>query len=223
MHILMTDVLTCPRCGPRFGLILIADRMTPDRRIVEGALGCSNCREKYPVRNGIVDFTGTIATDEAGAADGADTAAAGDDGEAAIRVAALLGLTGGPGYVLLAGSAAGRARTVSSLLDDIEVVTATTAGAATAIDAAPPANISRLAVGGALPLASARMAGVFLAGGAADTLLEEAARTVAPLGRLVLEPAPADAGERLRAAGMRVLLQEGETVIAVNRHAAGGN
>ena len=46
MHILLTDVVTCPRCGPEFGLILLADRFE-ERRVMQGRLGCPNCREEY--------------------------------------------------------------------------------------------------------------------------------------------------------------------------------
>jgi uncharacterized protein YbaR (Trm112 family) len=239
MHILMTDVLTCPRCGPRLGLILLADQMTPDRRVVAGALGCSNCREKYPIRRGVVDFTGAAAGGAAagGEPPGGDTPdgdspgpgatgseppggdTAGDD-EAALRIAALLGVSGGPGYVLLAGAAARHAPAYTALISDVEVVAATGAEHSAGPDAGL-AGFTRLVLSRGLPLATGRMAGVFLGGDAADALLEEGVRTVAPLGRLVLEPAPDGAPARLEAAGMRVLLHEGATIIAVNRHAAG--
>jgi hypothetical protein len=130
-------------------------------------------------------------------------------------------MSAGPGYMLLAGSAARHAAVLAGVLDGVEVVTATGADAVAGVAVEPGAAVSRLAVAGALPLASARMAGVVLQGRAADVLLEEGARVLAPLGRLVVEPAPAGAAGRLEAAGMRVLLQEADTLIAVNRHAGG--
>lgn len=51
MHLLLTDILSCPRCGPEFGLILLADRIEA-RRVLAGILGCANCRSKYPIREG---------------------------------------------------------------------------------------------------------------------------------------------------------------------------
>lgn len=57
------------------------------------------------------------------------------------------------------------------------------------------------------------MRGVVLSGSEAGRL-EEGARVVAPGGRLVVEPAPSDARERLEAAGLRVLAAEGGTVVA---------
>jgi uncharacterized protein YbaR (Trm112 family) len=231
VHILMTDILTCPRCGPRFGLILLADRMH-ERRVLDGALGCSNCREKYPVRDGIVDFTdaGVQAGDVADAAaheggsSGVGSGGDGDEGgDGALRLAALMGVTGGPGYVLLAGAAAAHAGAISGFIEDVEVVTVSGFPAASSLPVAPGSSVSRLAVAASLPLADARMAGVVLAGDAADALLEEGARVLSPLGRLVVEPAPADATPRLQAAGLRVLVQEGATLIAVNQHAGRGS
>ena len=87
MYILLTDALTCPRCGPDFGLLVLADRMA-ERRVIEGALGCANCRSSYPIRNAAADLrvapsastesTGPAESDEAGPSDG--------DAEAAVRL-----------------------------------------------------------------------------------------------------------------------------------------
>jgi uncharacterized protein YbaR (Trm112 family) len=227
VHILMTDILTCPRCGPRFGLILLADRIS-ERRVMEGALGCANCREKYPIRNGIVEFESAagqqavVQHDDAATRDDVAMRAAPQSADAGLRLAALMGVVAGPGYVLLAGAAAQYAQAIAELVDDIEVVTATGSGSAASLPVSPGANVSRLAVGEPLPLADARFAGVTLAGAAAHQLLEEGARVLSPLGRLVVEPAPADAAGRLAAVGLKVLVQEGETLIAVNRHAGVG-
>ena len=38
MHILLTDLLFCPRCGPQHGLILLANRLE-ERRVLDGWLG----------------------------------------------------------------------------------------------------------------------------------------------------------------------------------------
>ena len=51
MHILLTDALTCPRCGPEHGLILLADAIE-ERRVVSGKLGCPNCRTTFPIAGG---------------------------------------------------------------------------------------------------------------------------------------------------------------------------
>lgn len=228
MHILLTDILTCPRCGPQHGLILLADRMQ-ERRVLAGALGCANCREKYPIRDGTVVFTGADAPAAApppgahdhapgGSAAAQVPGAAADDPEAAVRIAALSGVTQGPGYVLLAGPAAGLAHGVAALLEGVEVIVVAAPGTVPWVRSGP--GTDRLEAAAPLPLASARMAAVVLSGAAADELLEEGCRVLSPLGRLVLEGATGDAATRLEACGLRVLAHEADTIVAVNRHAA---
>jgi uncharacterized protein YbaR (Trm112 family) len=235
MHILMTDVLTCPRCGPQYGLILLADEVR-ERRVLTGRLGCANCREKYEVRAGTVHFpaAGAVAPadaaghagTEAEAAAGQDAAAAADP-EAAVRLAALMGLQQGAGPVLLAGTAAAQAGGVAELVPGLEVAAVNAPvwdmargepGASEPGPSEPAAiepGVSHIRVSGSvLPFASDRMAGVALGGAAADTYLEEGARCLGPLGRLVLQPAPAQATGRLEAAGLRVVAAEGDTVVA---------
>jgi uncharacterized protein YbaR (Trm112 family) len=202
MHILLTDILTCPRCGPAFGLILLADSVT-ERRVREGTLGCANCREKYPIHDGVGLF------DSAGAAPPPPPPP--PAAEEAVRLAALMGLTEGAGHVLLAGDAAAGAAAVAGLVAGVEVV----AVSAAAVPAAP--GVSRLRAGARLPLASACVAGAALTGAAVEAWLEEAARVLSATGRLVLDPAPTAVAERLAAAGLGVVLQEGSTVIAARR------
>jgi uncharacterized protein YbaR (Trm112 family) len=201
VHILLTDILTCPRCGPEFGLILLADRIT-ERRVQEGTLGCANCRTQYPIRNGALYMDATPA---------ALTGVASPD--AAVRIAALTGLTHGSRYAIMAGPAAQHAPAVAALIDGLEVIAIAEARAG-----APPAEeengVNPLGVTGVLPFTNARVTGVALTGAMADALLEEGARVLSPVGRLLLDPAPADAEERLRAAGLRVLARDATTVVA---------
>ena len=205
MHILLTDILTCPRCGPAFGLILLADR-AEDRRVLEGVLGCSNCREKYPVREGVVDFG--VAPEPVDATTDGNTAA---DAAAAERLAAILGVTEGPAFLMLAGPAAVHAAAIARMIDEVEIVTVGTPAAA-----GDGPGINRLYAGAPqLPIASGKVGAVALTGAAAETLLEEGARAVSPLGRLVLDPVPADAAEKLQRHGMRIAAQEGATAVAV--------
>jgi uncharacterized protein YbaR (Trm112 family) len=199
MHILLTDILTCPRCGPGFGLILLADRVE-DRRVRTGLLGCANCREKYEIRDGAVDFGATPARLEQTS-----------DSSAAERLAALLGVTRGPAFLLLAGPAAGHAAAIAGMLDEVEVLTIDVGAES---DDVPGIN-RLLARGPRLPLASAKIAGVALTGRAADALLDEGARAVSPVGRLVLDPAPPDAAERLVRHGMRIAALQDGTAVAV--------
>ncbi|HEY8485720.1 MAG TPA: hypothetical protein VIL13_13985 [Longimicrobiales bacterium] len=209
MHILLTDHLTCPRCGPEFGLILLAERME-NRRVFEGWLGCANCREKYPIAGGFADLrAGRV---EAPAGEGGSSPEEGDR-EEAFRLAALLGVTEGPGFVLVVGEAARLAPGIAGVVEGIEVV---------AVDPSLAGwpevpGVSRLATGAQLPFFSGTMRAVALTGERAERLLEEGARVVSRLGRLVVQGAGRGVVERLARAGLEPLAAEGETVVAVRR------
>ena len=97
MHILLTDRLICPRCGPGFGLILIADRLE-NRRVIEGSLGCPNCRDRFPVEGGFGDLRPPPRSTRDDAPELEPPPS-----PPALEVAALLGLTDGPGNVALIG------------------------------------------------------------------------------------------------------------------------
>jgi uncharacterized protein YbaR (Trm112 family) len=204
MLILLTDLLACPRCGPDAGLVALAERME-ERRVLEGRLGCPNCRESYPVRGGVAD----LRLPGAGAPSAAEGAPA--DPEAAVRLAALMGLAGLQGMALLAGPGARHAAAVAALVPEVEVV---------ALEAAPRTGgeprVSRLTASpGSLPFRPGHLRAMALTGAAADQeALHGALRVLAPGGRLVLDPAPPAAAALLRAAGARVLLEEAGTVVA---------
>lgn len=200
MHILLTDITTCPRCGPAFGLILLVDEAA-DRRVRRGALACANCRERYPIVDGVADFRqGAPAADWG----------AGLPEAAVRRLVALAGVTTGPGYLLLAGPAALSAADVAQWLPDVPVIAATAGAAGTA-------PVDRITTVDALPFRNETMAGVILSGGAADALLEDAARLLMLVGRLVLHPIPADAEARLAKAGLGAIAQDDATLVAVRR------
>jgi uncharacterized protein YbaR (Trm112 family) len=214
MHILLTDALTCPRCGPDFGLILLAER-TEERRVASGHLGCPNCRSQFPIRNRVADLRlGASApvhsSTSAGSAQGGE-----GDGEAAVRLAALMGLAGASGLALIAGPGARHASAVSVLVPELETIAVTdSADSAGGADSAGERGVSRvLASGAGLPFRGGLRAAA-LTGGADDARLREALRVLAPGARLVVDPAPADAGERLRGLGAEVLLEEDGVVVA---------
>jgi uncharacterized protein YbaR (Trm112 family) len=205
MHIALTDHLSCPVCGPEHGLILLADRIE-ERRVLEGTLGCPACRERYPIVGGLAD----LRPRPAGPLPGPESAPAVGPHDRAFRLAALMGVAEGPGFLLVAGDAAALAPGVVGVVEGIEVV---------AVDAAlagwpEEAGVSRVAAGDRLPVRSGSMQAVAVTGGVAAGWLEEGARVLSPFGRLVIEPAPGDAEERLRAAGLLVLAREGGTIVA---------
>ena len=205
MHIVLTDVLACPRCGPPFGLILLADRVE-NRRVIEGVLGCANCREKFPVRAGL----GQLRVEFDDVEPIPVPPPARDGGEEAVRIAALAGVADGPALLLLMGPAARHAPALASLLENVEVTVA--GGALDRWDEA--SGVSRLEVGGRLPLHSGSLRAVVLSGEAANALLDEGMRVVGRLGRLVLEPPPADAAERLARSGFLPLARDDRTLVA---------
>lgn len=211
MHILLTDALTCPRCGPGFGLILLAD-VLDDRRVVRGHLGCPNCRSQYPIRDRVADLRSGEADSSASVAVAGDTA---EGGEAAMRLAALMGLAGASGLSVIAGPGARHAAAVSALVPELEVIAVTESIESAGVgEGATEAGVSRvLASGAGLPFRGG-MRAVALTGGADDARLREGLRILAAGGRLVLDPAPADAAERLRTMGAEVLLAEEGVVVA---------
>ena len=207
MHILLTDILSCPRCGPEFGLVLLADRVE-ERRVFEGRLGCPNCREQYPVRGGVLDAR--VATDRVADAGASSNPAAADDPGAAVRLAALLGLADARGTVLVAGPGAALAAEVAALVPELEVV----ALAAAPAEGEERPGVSRVAAGAGLPFRSRTLQGVALTGGADPALLAEGVRVLQPGARLVVEGAPAGAAELLSGLGAQVMLEQEGTVVA---------
>lgn len=205
MYILLTDALSCPRCGPGFGLLVQADRLE-ERRVVEGRLGCANCRETYPVRGGVAHLS-------PGPATRADVPAdpPGDDPETPVKLAALMGLAGARGLVMLQGPGARHAAALAALVPEVEVV------AVDGATAAPPAmqpGVSRVTAGAVLPFRDGTMRGAALTGGAGDARLREALRVLAPGARLLVDPAGAETAGRLRALGAQVMLEQEGVVVA---------
>ena len=223
MHILLTDLLACPRCGPEFGLVLLADRVE-DRRVLEGRLGCPNCREQYPVVHGALDarlstergepIDAERPSESVATAPADDVARAAGDAEAAVRLAALLGLADARGTVLVAGPGAALAPAIAALVPELEVVALQLPHLQEEVPAPDEGRVSRVAAGAALPFRSRTLRGVAMDGGAEVPPLAEAVRVLQPGGRLVVERAPAGTAERVAALGARVMLDQEGTVVA---------
>lgn len=208
MHLLLTDRLTCPRCGPSFGLILLADRVQ-HRHVSSGRLGCPNCRDSFPIEEGFADLRapprGELPPGLAG-----EPPLGGDESEDAQRVVALLGIVGGPGTVALVGEAARYCAAVATGGGEIQAV-----GVDPDLRGWPEGpGVSRIAAGPGLPFFGAMLRGVAIDGRLGPGWLAEAARVVAPRGRVVVVRASSGAAETLREAGLDVLASEAETVVA---------
>ena len=203
MHILLTDRLTCPRCGPDFGLILLAKRLV-ERRVLDGALGCPNCRDQFPIEGGFADLRPPPRDPLVAALPAEDP-----DIEATNRLAALLGVSEGPGTVALVGSVAVHAAALADRLPEIEVV---------AVDAATRVEVerervSRMVTGVELPFHPWTFRALATVGDVVTP--EEGVRVVGHGGRMVMElPAP-DATAQLERAGSRILLQEDGWIVAL--------
>lgn len=207
MHILLTDLLTCPRCGPEFGLILLGERIE-SRRILEGSLGCPNCRERYPVRGGFGDLRAPPRNPLPPVVEQPEPTTEEDE---AMRIAALLGVREGPGHLVLVGPVARAAPGLARTVRDVEVVTV--ASDLRAWDERP--GVSRLAAGPGLPFRSRRIRGVVLDGEAGGPYLDEAVRVVGPGSRVAVLGASPDTRSTLEGSGLETVLDDRGVVAAV--------
>ncbi len=212
MHILLTDRLACPRCGPGFGLILLADRLD-ERRVLEGALACSNCRARYPVKDGFADLRSQ--PHDPGASDALDRT---PDPEEAVRLAALLGIQEGTGLVALLGRTAAHASILSRLVEGIEVI-AVHQGLR---DSPEEAGVSRIGTSWPLPFLTGSIRGVALDADADERQLAEISRILSREGRLVRlgrrePPFPQDTAGLMSAHGFDVLAEDEQTLVCVRK------
>lgn len=208
MQLLLTDRLSCPRCGPGFGLILLADRLV-DRCVHEGVLGCPNCRDSFPVTGGFADLRepprGALPPGLAGG--GQDD---GDDTDEGSRIVALLGIPRGPGTVALVGGPARHAMLLVETVSELDAVVVDPDTRAWPDDP----RVSRIASAPGLPFFSGMLRGAVVDGHLGDAMIFEAARVVAPRCRTVVVHAPEGAQGVLREAGLDILAAEAGTVVA---------
>ena len=213
MHLLLTDRLTCPRCGPSFGLILLAEGMV-DRRVRRGTLGCPNCRDAFPVTDGFADLRapprGELPAGRAGEDPGPPSEADAAEREEADRLVALLGIRQAPATVVAVGGAARRAAAIAASLEELQVV---------AVDAdtrrwEDRPGVSRMVAAPGLPFFDRMLRGAVVDGGLGRAAVFEGARVVAPMSRVVVVDAGDDATEVLEEAGLSVLAAEAGTVVA---------
>lgn len=209
MFLPLTDILICPACGPGHGLILLADRIEA-RRVESGALGCPGCRRQYPVRRGFAELRLDPPPAAGDAPEGAATDVLAPDEQEAFRLAALMGVTRGPGYVAIVGDGARHAPRIAAMIEHLEVV----ACAPEAARWPEVPGVSRLASTELLPFYDGSLRAVALTANAGGISVAEAARVLAPGCRLVWEGAGPEAPDALAASGLRLLARQGVTVVA---------
>jgi uncharacterized protein YbaR (Trm112 family) len=173
----LTDHLRCPNDHEEAYMVLLPDEVV-QRSVKRGELGCPVCRRSIRIEDGVVDSGDAPAADDAPIALG---------GEA---IAALTGLGGPGGFLVLVGPVAKQWRHVSVALPGVSLVAVN--GPASVVDE-PGVSVLR---GARLMLKSASMRGVVLSGrlDGAGGWVREAARVLLPGLRVVgqgAEPDPA--------------------------------
>ena len=207
MHILVTDRLACPRCGPGFGLILLATEIEA-RRVLEGELSCANCRERYLVAQGFGDLRPQPRESQK-VGEPLDEA----NPEVALRLAALLGVSEGPGLLLVFGPSAGQADRLSRMIEGIEIV----AVHPQLRDGPEESGVSRIALAGGFPFLGGSLRGVVLDGGPGIGFLGEAIRALAPGSRLVFIQPPEGAAEQMETRELDLLMEADTVLVGVRK------
>lgn len=232
MNVTLTDHLVCPRCGPPFGLILLAHKVR-DRRVQRGEFGCANCRDRFPVEDGFGDLRppprgesmreeglggeGGAAVagapgDAGGAAGGGGAPAGAGGGDAAtraLRLAAGLGVAEGPGMIVVPDSNRDEAAAIARLVRGIEVVVVGWGGRGLAAD-----GVSAFVTGPRLPLRDGVVRGVVAEGGGGAGWWGECLRVLMPGGRVVVTEATAAARDWVQGAGLTRVLDESGLLVA---------
>lgn len=204
----LTELLICPRCGPGFGLVLRADRVE-EGRVLEGFLGCSNCRVLYPVAGGVADLRHPPRSRSHRRAPGVPPPMSRDAPEPdTLHLAALIGVARGPARIGVVGDLAGRASALASLLHGVEVV-----ALAPRFHSRPPPGASHLMASERLPLRDGSLAGIALAGSWAELLLRDGLRCLAHSGRIVLVGASPEGEQVFRGQDLAVLADEAGVLV----------
>jgi hypothetical protein len=170
MFIELTDHLRCPVEHDEAFLVLLPDRLE-GRSVRAGTLGCPVCDRRFLVRDGVFD---------AGDPPPAPSEATRLSPDA---LAALVGLNGPGGYLVLVGAPAAGWREVSALTPGVGLVAVNPPG-----DVEDVEGISVIR-SGRLPLKTRSMRGVVLGApvGAEPAWVKEAARVLLPGLRVVGE------------------------------------
>lgn len=211
MNVLLVDFLACPRCGPAFGLVLVA-REVEERRVRTGLLGCPNCRDEFPVEDGFGDLRPPPRSPlmEAGASARPATPPCDGSQDAALQIAAALGVTEGPGVIVVSESHVGATGGLARLVPSVEV-------AALGPRARSTAGVSPMAVSEALPFRTGVVRGVALAASDATPSAAEAARILAAGARVLVTGSDARTRATWETTGLRTWMEEEGTLVLRTR------
>ncbi len=206
MHLLLVDQMTCPRCGPEFGLILFAEK-TQDRRVLEGFLGCSNCRDKFPVVDGCGDLRPPPRSGSRREPQGVVSKLPG-----ALEMAALLGLTEGYGNVGLIGDMSSRIKDLTQITTNFEFVGIRhemfLSHGFSGLDRG-----SRLIVGEKMPFRDGCFRGLVISGKEDGDWMLEIARIISTTGRVVVWESTEKLIGILENKGLNILMKQEDVVV----------
>jgi len=183
--------------------VLLAE-VVADREVSEGALGCPNCRDAFPIHRTIADLRPPPR-----APLGEPLEVGVCDPEKAIRIAAALGIVDGSGIVLLLGAgAAGCAGPVSELLPDIQWVAATAAP----VESSAVVSVTRLIYRGSIPLHDSVVRAA-ICDPRHGLPLRELRRTLLPGGRVIVTPRGSIDPGQFEEAGFTVIVDEDAALV----------
>ena len=203
----LTELLSCPACGPEHRLVLLV-REVEGRRVLGGWLGCANCQRDFSVSDGLADLRLKGEATEVANGD-----APLDEDDLALKIAALSGLTEGPGYLMVAGSLAHVAADVAELLPGVEVI----AFQKRPGDSAEREGVSRVISDVSFPFVPYRLRAVSITPRDDRDMVEAAARLVHAGGRLILFAAGPEAEEAAEAAGLMIVASKPGIAVAERR------
>jgi uncharacterized protein YbaR (Trm112 family) len=210
MHIELTEMLRCPELHEPLPLVLSTGEML-GRMVRSGLVGCPTCRREYPIREGIVDFTGRGERGAVGPGDGRpsrhrrEPLPAPRSRDYVQTLQALLDLSGPGGIVVLVGAASRYAEGLAALMGGIHFV-----GINGPKDVEELPVLSLLRIDRHIPLRDAMARGVVVGADVArDPWLAEGVRVLLHGRRLVVEDEGATpAGTRTLASGEGLFVGE---------------
>lgn len=218
MHVQLSEILSCPRCGSPQGLVVMVDDLDGEGRVREGDLGCSRCERRYPVAGGVVDLRPGDAG-AAGAEEGVSPAESPSRGgrpprdELAVEVAALLDVRGLRGALVLGPGLAAAGGRVAEMAGEARALCL--AGADEEPPRGPGSSLCTLVRSppDTVPVLPGKAAGVALWRPAAE-VVGPAGAALAPGARLaVLRPDP-EARRELASSGLEVVASEERAAVA---------
>jgi uncharacterized protein YbaR (Trm112 family) len=171
----LIDLLRCVNAHDDTWLVASFNTVS-DRFVLEGSLGCPSCSAKYPIRDGIADFSAGL---ELPSCEAERAAASHRREELATRAGAYLSATEPGATVVLGGVWAHAAKELSEMAE-VRVL---------AVNVSPEveesSTVGLLQVGSEIPVQAGSVLGVALDAWFPAKIIDSAVRAVRPGGRIV--------------------------------------